>query len=164
MNARMNLKMMMLTIVISIFFFALSFGQSPNSNARRMPASAEQQFKLMDLDKDGKISLKEHSAGAKRVFSAMDMNKDGKVTAAEMDVAESDAKSETQEYIGPPRKLSATEKIRSVDSDQDGMLSAKEHTAGMTSMFTRTDLDRDGFLTAEEIREAQAPYRVGRKE
>ena len=47
--------------------------------------------------------------------------------------------------------MSSGEKIKVVDQDGDGKLSAAEHAAGAESMFTKMDQDTDGFLTAAEI-------------
>ena len=109
---------------------------------------AEAQFKSMDTDHDDRLSPAEHAAGAKRMFDVMDANKDGKVTSAEMDAAQ-------QKISGKKRhgekKMSSREKIKVVDTDGDGTLTAAEHEAGSRKMFDKMDGDKDGFLTREEL-------------
>jgi Ca2+-binding EF-hand superfamily protein len=110
-------------------------------------ASAEREFRAQDANGDGKLSPKESADGAKRMFRTMDDNRDGKVTAAEMDAA--------QEKISGGRagagELSSEEKIKIVDADDDGNLTAKEHAQGARELFVLMDLDTDGFLTRDEL-------------
>ncbi len=117
----------------------------------------------MDANKDGIVSAEEHAAGAKRMFTRMDANRDGNVTAAEMDAAHAAianehagaheghaAKHEDMKHQGK-RELSSAEKIKAVDTNGDGVVSAQEHEAGSRSMFRKMDADRDGRLTVAEI-------------
>ena len=109
------------------------------------PAAA--QFKAMDANHDGRLSPDEHAAGAKKMFDAMDADKDGKVTAAEMDAAH-------QKMTGKKaaaNDLSSAEKIKAIDKNGDGILTADEHAAGSKAMFDRMDTDKDGFLSEAEL-------------
>ncbi len=77
----------------------------------------------------------------------MDANKDGKVTAAEMQATH-------QRVTGSKAKksdMTAADKIRVVDTDGDGTLTAEEHAAGSRSMFEKMDTNKDGFLTKDEL-------------
>jgi EF hand len=47
--------------------------------------------------------------------------------------------------------MSAADKIKVVDSDGDGILTAEEHAAGSRAMFEKMDTDKDGFLTQDEL-------------
>ena len=101
--------------------------------------------KAMDSNDDGMVSASEHENGAKAMFDGMDRNKDRSVTAAEMDAAHA--------ARGKPARageMSSTEKIRTIDSDGDGKLTANEHSAGSKTRFTRMDTDRDGTLSQVE--------------
>lgn len=83
-------------------------------------------FQAMDADHDGKVSRDEHAAAAKRMFGTMDANKNGKVTAAEMDAAH-------ERVTGQRAKkgdMTSAEKIKVIDTDADGVLTAEEHAAG----------------------------------
>jgi Ca2+-binding EF-hand superfamily protein len=107
----------------------------------------DHQFQAMDTDNDGKISADEHTAGAKKMFETMDADKDGKVTAKEMEAAH-------HQVTGAPAKksdMSAADKIKKIDVDGDGVISAGEHTAGAKKMFEMMDTDKDGFLNKAEL-------------
>ena len=112
-------------------------------------ASADDKFKQMDTNGDGAISSAEHAAGAQKMFTAMDTNKDGYVSAAEMD-AQWNAKAGKDAKMSG-MKMSAAEKIKEVDTDGDGRLSAAEHAAGSEKMFAKMDTNSDGKITAAEM-------------
>jgi Ca2+-binding EF-hand superfamily protein len=109
-------------------------------------------FKAMDTNGDGTLSPDEHAAGAKKMFGTMDANKDGTVTPEEMDAAhEKMAGKKTTKA-----DMSSAEKIKVVDSNGDGMLSADEHVAGAKKMFNKMDTDKDGFLSKDELEAGHA--------
>ena len=111
------------------------------------PAAADAEFRTMDTNKDGKVSADEHAAASKKMFDMMDGTKDGKVTVAEMDAAH-------QRVTGRKTKksdMSAADKIKMIDTNGDGILTAEEHAAGSRSMFEKMDADKDGFLTKTEL-------------
>ena len=110
-------------------------------------SAVDAEFKAMDTNKDGKVSAEEHAAASKKVFEMMDANRDGKVTAAEVTAAH-------QRVTGKKAKksdMSAADKIKVIDTDGDGILSAEEDAAGSRSMFEKMDTDRDGFLSKDEF-------------
>ena len=111
-------------------------------------ASGEAEVAKMDANRDGRLSADEHAAGAKAMFAKMDADQDGNVTAAEMDAAH---KSMMKDGHKPSNKMSAADKIKVVDTDGDGILSAQEHEVGAQRMFEKMDADHDGTLTATEI-------------
>jgi Ca2+-binding EF-hand superfamily protein len=128
--------------------FALVWGLA--SVAAFAGPDADKHFKMMDANGDGKITREEHAAAARQMFQQCDANHDGIVTAAEMDAAMA-AKGEK---IGKDDKNSA-EKIKVIDQNGDGKLTAAEHTAGSEKMFAQMDKDGDGSLSKEECAEAQ---------
>ncbi len=120
---------------------ALSFAAESKSTA------ADAEFMKMDTNKDGKVSADEHAAGAKQMFDTMDGNKDGKVTATEMQTAH-------QRVTGRKAKksdMTAAEKIKVVDKDRDGVLTAEEHAVGSRAMFDKMDTNKDGLLSKDEL-------------
>ena len=109
--------------------------------------SVDVEMKAMDTNGDGKLTPDEHAAGARRMFEKMDLNTDKKVTAAEMEAAHERVTGRK----AAAGEMSATDKIKAVDADRDGFLTAEEHTAGAKAMFERMDSNRDGFLTKDEL-------------
>jgi Ca2+-binding EF-hand superfamily protein len=108
---------------------------------------AGHEFQMMDADHDGKVSADEHAAGAKKMFEMMDADKDGKVTAAEMDAAH-------QQVTGAKMHksdMSAADKIKKVDTNGDGTVTAEEHSAAAKAMFDKMDTNKDGFLSKAEL-------------
>jgi len=114
------------------------------ADPKGQPALAE--FDGVDANRDGRISAAEHAAAAKKMFRAMDANRDGTVTAAEMDAAYGKVTGNKAEQSG----MSGTDKIKVVDRDGDGVLTASEHEAAAKEMFRKMDADRDGYLSREE--------------
>lgn len=105
-------------------------------------------IKAMDTNADGKLSQEEHTAGARKMFEAMDGNKDGKVTTEEMDAARPQVAGKPAR---PDGKTSA-EKMKVVDTNLDGVLTADEHAAGAKMMFETMDADKDGMLSKAEFK------------
>ena len=48
-------------------------------------------------------------------------------------------------------EMSSADKIKTIDTNADGVLTADEHAAGSRTMFDRMDTDKDGFLTKAEF-------------
>lgn len=128
-----------------VYVFALSAGAFATDHTNE--GLAEARFKALDTDGDDKLSPDEHAAGAKRMFAAMDADKDGTVTVAEMDAAHKNVTGEETRSTN----LSSAEKIKVVDKNGDGLLSAEEHAAGSKRMFHTMDIDNDGFLSRAEL-------------
>ena len=111
-------------------------------------SSAEAEMKIMDANHDGKISAMEHTVGAKKMFEMMDANQSGTVTASEMDTS----RRQMMGAHAPEPEMSSVEKIRKVDKDQDGELSAEEHFSASRKMFDEMDVDGDRVLTLAEVK------------
>ena len=119
---------------------------------------AEHEFKMMDSDGDGKVTASEHEAGAKKMFEKMDLDKDGKVTACEMEAAH-------EKVTGAkPMKtdMRAADKIKVIDTNGDGSISADEHIAGSKMMFEKMDTNKDGTLSTTECAEGHAKMLHGK--
>jgi Ca2+-binding EF-hand superfamily protein len=130
--------------------------------------SGQAELQMMDTDHDGSVSATEHAAGAKKMFEKMDADGDGIVTEKEMSAAHKDmptARSEpttsSADTAGAakasrlggserPSKSSAS-KIKAIDEDGDGTITAAEHEAGARKMFDKMDKDHNGKLSAAEL-------------
>ena len=143
-----------LTVVIAAALAGNAFaGDGEDHYGKR--SSVEAEIRIMDTDRDGKISGTEHAAGAKKMFQNMDANRDNRLTAAEMDAAkkrkETAGSSSRHADHKDHAEMSAADKIKVVDTDGDGVLTAEEHAEGSTTMFAKMDTDTDGLLTAKEM-------------
>ena len=116
---------------------------------------ADDKFKLMDTNGDGKISRAEHAAGAQAMFGKMDANADGMVSADEMAAAHGERKSSKLKFWDKKDKeeMSVFENLSIIDTNGDGQISRAEHEAGSDKMFTKMDKNDDGFLSREEFDE-----------
>jgi Ca2+-binding EF-hand superfamily protein len=147
-----------LSIAIATVLFGTAIAEQKAHDEMSGPDSkgaVEAEMKIMDTDKDGQISATEHAAGCQQMFQGMDANQDNRVTAAEMDAAQPPIKSQDASHgqeKGHTHEMSSTEKIKVIDTDGDGVLTAQEHAVGSKKMFKKMDLDKDGKLTATEIK------------
>jgi Ca2+-binding EF-hand superfamily protein len=130
--------------------------------------SGNAELQMMDADHDGSVSATEHAAGAKKMFEKMDADGDGIVTAQEMGAAHKDMptgraessseSSSSESTTGTASRLgksdrpkSSASKIKMIDTDGDGAITAAEHEAGSRKMFDKMDKDHNGRLSAAEI-------------
>ena len=119
--------------------------------------TAKSRWTKVEANGDGKISADEHAAGAKKMFEGMDADKDGKVTPAEMDAAhERMGKMMGKAHKPGHAEMSAADKMKVVDSNHDGVLTADEHVAGAKMMFDKMDTDKDGYLSKSEMEAGHA--------
>jgi Ca2+-binding EF-hand superfamily protein len=115
-------------------------------------SAGDDKMQAMDANKDGMISAAEHDSGARGMFEKMDADRDGRVTAAEMDAAHA---SMSPGDTSKPQ-MSSAEKIRTIDTDGDGAITAAEHAAGSRAKFGKMDANRDGSLSADELQAGHA--------
>ena len=128
-------------LICGAMLASLAFGAGPNAG------KPDAEFTAMDANKDGKVSAEEHARATRKMFVTMDANADGQVTATEMDAT-------YQRVTGKKARktdMSSAEKIKVIDTDGDGILTAEEHAAGSRAMFEKMDTGKDGFLTKDEL-------------
>ena len=127
-----------------------------------MPAGG--MMAMMDSNRDGAITAQEHAAHAKAMFDRMDANRDGRITAGEVSAGHETMTKEVRiVHRGPGMAgmgmgagmgagMSSADRIKRLDRNGDGRLSAAEHAAGAQAMFNEADTNKDGNLSREERR------------
>ncbi|HEY0707772.1 MAG TPA: EF-hand domain-containing protein [Polyangia bacterium] len=131
-------------------------------SATEHQAGAKKMFEMMDTSKDGKVTAEEMEAaqgpmgmgkGAGKMGKTMDTNMADKTVppTADKPVTEKGPDSARMPHRGGGHMMTASETIKVVDTDGDGVLTAQEHEAGAKSMFEKMDADKDGNLTKSEM-------------
>ena len=114
-------------------------------------AQMQERLKAADANNDGMISRDEAKALPRiaEQFDAIDTNKDGQVTTDEL-------RAFHQAHRGEQRG----EMWKKLDANGDGRL-AKDEVAGhprLVQDFDAIDANKDGFLSAEELKAARARH------
>ena len=119
--------------------------------AQAMDAAAEYAF--VDSNHDGYVSSGEHEVYARMLFDEMDGQPgDDKLTVKEIMANEAKFVSHvftTSNMLGPA-EIGTDEKIRRLDTNQDGVVSQTEYSNGAAAWFQHRDLNNDGVLTLQE--------------
>jgi hypothetical protein len=55
-------------------------------------------------------------------------------------------------------EMSSAEKIKTIDTNGDGVLTADEHAAGAKAMFDKMDADDDSYVTKSEMKAGHEKY------
>lgn len=116
-------------------------------------AQMDAQFGKIDADKNGRLdrseieqferqkALAEARARNEALFDQLDVNKNGQISAAEF------AKLVTELAAASAQPMLSRE-----DSNRDGQISLVEHRAATLANFDRIDIDRDGIVSAAEMK------------
>jgi hypothetical protein len=140
------------TLSSVVLTVAAACGYSLPAVAGDGPGCQKQQM-VQDVEGNGQLTAASHVAGAAKRFEMMDADKDGKVTAAEIGASRG-----AEAIAWATEDVSASDKIRKLDANRDGALSAKEYADGSQAMFKSLDADGDGVLTPDEM---YIPSKVG---
>jgi Ca2+-binding EF-hand superfamily protein len=131
--------------------------------------AGDDKMQKWDTNSDGMISQAEYMSGVSQKFQKMDTDGDGSVTAAQMSAAhdqmrpgDSSATAGTTGATAPSgttasgsATMSANDMFRSMDSNNDGALTAEEHQAAMRDKFSKMDTNGDGNLSEAELQSAK---------
>ena len=115
-----------------------------------------------DADASGTITLAEAQAGAAKMFAGADADKDGRVTAEEMRAFHGRKGGHHRGSHGgryAPGHDGRPGGPLHFDADGDGAVPLAEAQRGIERHFGEIDSNRDGSLTAEEVRAAHDAHR-----
>jgi hypothetical protein len=135
-----DLMFRILVILACLSVVAPAVDASAQSEGQRSPRGRGQRIKSLDADGDGRIARSERKRKPDEVFDRLDANSDGFLSVEELK-----AKARRRGVRQKGRRLAA------LDKNNDGIISRDEWT-GPASRFDRLDLDKNGSLSAEEIR------------
>lgn len=157
---RNTLKVNLFLVIITCLFALVSNAQSSNNRDqnRQQRPSAEEIFKMMDANEDGKLSLKEVKGPLKNDFSKVDLDENGFITKEEFEKApkpnrqggRQEKQSQEKGNTEKPEPI-AVDILNKMDADKDGKLSEKEVKGHLAKDFAKLDTDEDGFLSKEEL-------------
>lgn len=111
------------------------------------------QFRKMDADKNGLLTrieieqfqklaaIAEAEARNRGMFVQLDADRNGQLSLAEF-----------RKLTSPPSPANATPMLSRQDSNKDQQISLVEHRSATLANFDRLDVDKDGAVTAAEMK------------
>ncbi len=128
---------------------SLTFAGAEGGRAGAM----SERFKAADTNNDGMINREEAKALPRvlKDFDAIDTNKDGQATADEL-------RAFRKAHRGEKHGKHGGEFLKKLDTDGDGRISKAEAQSAprLAEHFDALDANKDGFVTAEEMKAAHA--------
>lgn len=103
--------------------------------------NAEARFNMLDINGDGKVSKREYNSDA--AFARLDTDGNNRISVAEL-----------QAVLGPQAdgELSAADRIRNIDRNQDNEITDEELRRGANSRFRWLDQNRDDEVDLSEFK------------
>lgn len=102
----------------------------------------------VDANNDGQITMEEVKARDTAHFAEVDTNNDGFITTDEMSAFHEKKREEMRKMMEAKRHQKMLETL---DTDEDGKISAAEFSARPHKGFSMADKNGDGVVDAEEI-------------
>ncbi|HQK99786.1 MAG TPA: EF-hand domain-containing protein [Smithellaceae bacterium] len=103
--------------------------------------AADDLFRKIDKDADGKVSWQEYSDAVDDKFAQRDTNKDGVLTADEM---------KSVATVGSDKA------IKKIDANADGKINKQEFVTRAALQYKKIDKNQDGFIDVKEWKAAQS--------
>ncbi|HTV17543.1 MAG TPA: hypothetical protein VMG12_02700 [Polyangiaceae bacterium] len=103
--------------------------QQGRYQGRNVPAAADVDLRYADLDRDGRVTMREALASGRQVFRRQDRDNNSVITRRE---------------AGGPG-------FRQDDRNNDGRISMREYQSSVRAQFARLDTNRDGYLGRYEL-------------
>lgn len=140
-----------------------------------LTAALDARFTRLDANRDGKLTKEDRELRQKarldQRFAALDSDKNGQISKAEFDAGHQ-ARMERREGHGKPGmhegrrfghhghgKGGMMRGHGFGDADKDGVVSRAEFMAGPLAMFDKADTNKDGVVTADEMKAAHQAAR-----
>ncbi|MGZ9097953.1 MAG: EF-hand domain-containing protein [Micavibrio sp.] len=108
-----------------------------------------------DLNMDGKLQPAEAQASIQRKFTAADTDQDGKISEAESAAMVARFRQDNAESYGILTGLHTkkfSNKVKDIDTNEDGSISAAEYGSFYSDRYQRMDRDGDGAIGVKEYR------------
>jgi Ca2+-binding EF-hand superfamily protein len=135
-----------------------------------MTAAADARFARMDADKDGQLTPKDRdlkrSERLDARFAALDTDRNGQISKAEFAAGHQARADKRAERGGPEGRRWGGRHHRGpggfgpmAGAGKDGTVTKAQFLAGATERFDRLDANKDGFVTADEMKTARETMR-----
>lgn len=131
---------------------AQAAGEQPLARTQFL-AQMDAQFRMIDADGNGQLSVAEIEQSERKrlmaeaqarndaLFDRLDTNNNGQISATEF-----------AKLVTEPPAVSAQPMLSREDSNRDGQISLVEHRTATLANFDRLDTDKDGNVTADEMK------------
>ena len=147
--------------LLSLAAFAAPLAaQTAASQAQPIPravflSNMDSEFKRMDADRDGALSKKEiETFQTSQIIAAAEARKRALFAALDTDHNGALSPAEFMRFPSNEQAPNATPMIQRFDTNRDSKISQVEYRAGTLANFDRLDADKDGVVTAAEMKAA----------
>jgi len=127
-------------------FLSFTLGAFMAANAQRPQQRPRLVLDALDLDHDGSLSALEIQSASTSLYT-LDKEGDGQISIEELTPRRQDAGANSEQLV---------RQLMQFDKNGDGVLTPEELPERIQPLFIRGDVNMDGKLTSEEIRQSAA--------